>query len=236
MFNKKQLEIILEKFYLSCNLPISAFEYDGTLISSYGYNISSSFDDHEITENLKSKLKNKPLATLASNGALFTSCYISKEIIHSGIFVIGPYTDNLNNNKYVYKDISIMEQLMSLLYIICNDISSKDSFKETKYSLHVNKAIDYIKVRYKENINLNDVADYLNINKCYLCSLIKKETNMTFTYLLNSIRIKKSKELLKNNCFTVLDVALAVGYNNQNYYNIMFKKITDLTPLEYRKK
>ncbi|CCQ97504.1 hypothetical protein CULT_650008 [[Clostridium] ultunense Esp] len=33
---------------------------------------------------------------------------------------------------------------------------------------------------------------------------------------------------------SLLEIALSVGYNNQNYYNIAFKRITGVTPLKYR--
>lgn len=233
MFSKKQMEIILKKFYLTCNLPVSAFDYDGTLMTYYGYDVTSKFDEHEIFESLINELNSKTLATISLDNALFSACPISPENIHEGIFIIGPYTDNLNNNLFAYKDIQIMDQLISLLYIISQDVASKNT-SQNIYSFHVNKALEYMKSRYKDNVSLDEVADYLNINKCYLCSLIKKETGKTFTYLLNKIRIEKSKDLLKNNKSTILDVALAVGYNNQNYYNTMFKKITNLTPMAYR--
>ena len=58
---------------------------------------------------------------------------------------------------------------------------------------------------------------------------------MTFTNFLYKFRIEKSKELLKNPSFSILDIAIAVGFNNQSYYTMMFKKILNITPVEYRK-
>ncbi|MGO1468637.1 MAG: helix-turn-helix domain-containing protein [Tissierella sp.] len=77
-------------------------------------------------------------------------------------------------------------------------------------------------------------ATYLNVNKCYFCSLFKKETGKTFTQFLNELRVKKSMDLLKEGNLSMLDIALDVGFNNQNYYNITFKKITNKTPSEYK--
>jgi len=74
----------------------------------------------------------------------------------------------------------------------------------------------------------------LNINKCYFCSIFKKETGLTFINYLNSYKIEKSKELLKNTNLSLLDIALSVGFNNQSYYSTVFKKITCKTPLEFR--
>src|SRR5699024_6975480 len=80
------------------------------------------------------------------------------------------------------------------------------------------------------------VSEYLGINKSYFCSIFKNETGKTFTQFLNEKRIEKSKKLLREDNLSILDIALSVGFNNQNYYNIIFKRITNTTPLEYRKK
>jgi YesN/AraC family two-component response regulator len=102
------------------------------------------------------------------------------------------------------------------------------------YSAYVKKSIDYLNARYHETITLSDIAAHLNISKYYLCSLFKKETGKNLSQYLNEIRIEKSKELLLKENLSVLDIALSVGFNNQNYYNVMFKKFMNYTPLEFR--
>ena len=83
---------------------------------------------------------------------------------------------------------------------------------------------------------LDDLCRHLNISKCYFCTLFKKETGKTCSEFINDFRIKRSKELLANNQLSILEVALSVGFNNQNYYTMIFKKQTGFTPLQYRKK
>jgi YesN/AraC family two-component response regulator len=43
-----------------------------------------------------------------------------------------------------------------------------------------------------------------------------------------------SKKFLFNRNYSILDVSLSVGYNNQNYYCSLFKKLNNITPLEFR--
>lgn len=78
------------------------------------------------------------------------------------------------------------------------------------------------------------ICDELNINKSYFCKIFKSETGYTFTNYLNIFRVEKSKNLLKNPNMSLLDVAVSVGFNSQNYYSSVFKKITNKTPLEYK--
>ncbi len=60
--------------------------------------------------------------------------------------------------------------------------------------MHIRKAIDYIDSRYMYDIKLEDLSNYLNINKSYFSSLFKKETGgETFTEYLNKIRIEKKQ-------------------------------------------
>ena len=58
---------------------------------------------------------------------------------------------------------------------------------------------------------------------------------MTAWDYVNIKRIEKSLGLLKNTDDTVLSVAAECGYNNTANFNRIFKKITGLTPAEYRK-
>ncbi len=104
------------------------------------------------------------------------------------------------------------------------------------YSFHVRKAIDYTIQNYMESLTLIDISTHLGLNKCYFCNLFKKETGKTYSQFLNEVRIEKSKNLLIKSNLSTLEVALSVGYNNQNYFTIAFKKITGTTPLKYKNK
>lgn len=95
--------------------------------------------------------------------------------------------------------------------------------------------IKFIEKNYWDNTRLDEISKYLNINKIYFCSIFKKETKKTYSEYLNEIRITKSKDLLLYQNMTILDVSLSVGFNSQNYYTMVFKKLNNKTPLEYRK-
>ncbi|MCS4481841.1 helix-turn-helix domain-containing protein [Clostridium botulinum] len=46
--------------------------------------------------------------------------------------------------------------------------------------------------------------------------------------------MEKSKELLTKNDLSILEIALSVGFNNQNYFSSTFKKFNNKTPIEFR--
>ena len=70
---------------------------------------------------------------------------------------------------------------------------------------------------------LKDVAKY-----------IKDKSGKTFGEHVANIRMKKAKSLLKNGNMTVENIAFAVGYQNVEHFNRLFKKTFDMTPVQYR--
>lgn len=106
--------------------------------------------------------------------------------------------------------------------------------RQRSYNFHIRKAIKYMQQHYTEALTLEYMAKYLGLNKCYFCQLFKRETQRTFSQYLNEIRIEQSKHLLLHTNLSLLEVAFSVGYNNQNYFNMTFKKLTDTTPRKYR--
>lgn len=242
---EKYMDNVLEKFHLITHIPILTVDYNGKILKKVGYNrqYEHLFEDYNIYHTIvieRDKEENFIATTVSCvNGVYFTATPVCPKNKYRGLFVIGPYSnkkDNLHN--LVYKPLDLVPDLVRIIRVIWKGYSKKRfMFSHRSVSnLHIRKAIDYLDARYMDNISLDDVAQYLNINKSYLSSLFKKETGKTFTQYLNNIRIERSKELLLEDKNSVLDVALAVGFSNQNYYNIMFKRLTGLTPLEYRNK
>lgn len=148
--------------------------------------------------------------------------------------LIGPYSINTTSNTSIN---NLSEEWINNIlklhnYIIDTHIKKINNFKNT--SPCIVHAIKYIEKNYSKEILIDDICSELNINKCYFCSIFKKETGLTFSNYLNNYKIEKSKELLKNPNLSLLDISLSVGYNNQSYFSTVFKKITSKTPLEFR--
>jgi len=112
------------------------------------------------------------------------------------------------------------------------DKSKPPTVGKKNYGIRVSA---YVKANYRKPLILEEVSAHFELNKCYFCSVLKKELGKTFSQLVNEIRIEKSKELLLENRLSILDIALAVGFNNQNYFNMAFKKLTGMTPLTFRR-
>lgn len=238
---RKHVFDTMKKFFLCTHIPIRALSNEGDFIHTIGYNkrFEALFENQKVIEKTEEKLckeDSRSSLTLSSGSICFTVIYICPRNVHRGIYIIGPYkTCPSKDIEILYKPDSCIPHLISLLRNIAEDSAFIRRKKQAPYSLYVKKALDYMDARYNTPLSVEHISNYLGISKYYFCTMFKRETGKTFTQLLNEIRVEKSKYLLLEGKQSILDTAIAVGYNNQNYYNMIFKRITKTTPLEFRK-
>lgn len=103
-----------------------------------------------------------------------------------------------------------------------------------KNSEIVKNAVQFISQNYNQPITLEDTARHVHLNPSYFSTLFKQSFGSSFKEYLNYIRIEESKNLLTNTNYSIIDIAIAVGFDNQSYFAKVFKKHTGLTPKQYR--
>lgn len=91
-----------------------------------------------------------------------------------------------------------------------------------------------IDMDYRTDLTLQTVAKRLNVNYSYLSRLIKKETGKNFTDMLWEYRIEAAKIKLLNEDLKSYEVAYAVGFKDAGHFSMLFKKMTGLTPSNYK--
>lgn len=95
-------------------------------------------------------------------------------------------------------------------------------------------ALQFIKQHYAEHISLGDVADNVFVSQWHLSKLINGHLGQSFFDILNGLRIDKAKELLADPSLKVHEIAEAVGYGDVAHFSKNFKKLTGVSPMEYR--
>lgn len=99
----------------------------------------------------------------------------------------------------------------------------------------VMNAVSYIRIHYKEEITLSDVARVCRVTPEYLSRIFYKEMGINFSPFLQNFRISLAKRMLATGDGKVYEVAEAVGFKDQKYFVKVFKKLCGTTPSEYRK-
>lgn len=229
----KNLESVLNDFYLCLNIPIKYLDKDLNTILEKGY--SKDLEDFvfnlDIVSNINKNKLNSTQLNYFDNIHFLCLPFIKMETL-KGFFIIGPFKSGsssieLNIPLKPHTCIKYIENML-------NHLIRDRVLTTTNFNSYVVSAIKYIHQNYHHDICIDDVCNFLGINKSYFCSLFKKETGFTFCNFLNMFRIEMSKKILCNKDYSILDVALTVGYNNHNYFSSLFKKLNNITPLEYR--
>ncbi|HOQ06356.1 MAG TPA: AraC family transcriptional regulator [Clostridiales bacterium] len=130
----------------------------------------------------------------------------------------------------------IMELFVLLSRALKMEWENSIKLKSSKLKELIGIAINYIHNNFERDISLGDIAKYVFLSPSYFTRAFKEETGMSpISYLLR-VRIDRAKELLVDTSLRISDIALSVGFSNQQRFNEMFKKYAGLTPLQYRKK
>ncbi len=99
---------------------------------------------------------------------------------------------------------------------------------------YVQKAVEIIQDRYIQGITIEETADNLRISAGYLSRLFRQETGYTFVDYLMYTRVTEAAKLLKKSDSKIYEVADMVGYTDPRYFSQIFKRVTGLTPREFK--
>lgn len=98
------------------------------------------------------------------------------------------------------------------------------------------KAQKYIEDHYQETIRVDDLADLFAISRRTLERRFKKATSNTVTEYIQRVKVEAAKKDLESTRKNVNEVMYDVGYSDTKSFRDLFRRITGLTPIEYRDK
>ena len=96
--------------------------------------------------------------------------------------------------------------------------------------------VRHINGHFSETLRLNDLAKLYYISPHYLSRIFKAVTGFTFSDYVVLTRVKEAQRLLQETSYSISDIAMQVGFDNFSHFGKSFKRVTLLSPREYRKK
>lgn len=99
----------------------------------------------------------------------------------------------------------------------------------------LHKAKEYIEMHYSASLTLEQVAEYVELSPFYFSKLFKDRFGLTFIDYLTEIRITKAKAEIADPGKSLKEICYSVGYKDPNYFSRVFKKLTGLSPSDFRK-
>jgi AraC-like DNA-binding protein len=138
----------------------------------------------------------------------------------------------------IYTEKSILFLIHALFCLLHNEVdtqSKKESTKEKRGYIIEQAFKQLLKKKYKEYKNPSQYAENLSVSVSHLNDTIKKITGLSVSTHIQLHNILQAKRLLYFTDLEMKEICYQLGYDDPVYFGKLFKKITKLTPLEFRK-
>ncbi|KAB7667599.1 AraC family transcriptional regulator [Bacillus sp. B1-b2] len=89
---------------------------------------------------------------------------------------------------------------------------------------------------YQEAVGPDEMADAAGLSRYHFTRMFKKSMGITPIQYLTNLRLVKAAELLYQTNQAIEEIAVEVGFANANYFTKVFRKVTGMTPGQFRKK
>lgn len=145
------------------------------------------------------------------------------------------YVGVICNGKHYWGtgiDADIISASIEALTVAVNkidQIKNSDGYKDERMIAIMN----FIQENYLD-VTLESLSEKFYLSKPYLSKYIKEKAGSTFGEIVKRVRMKKARTLLKSSTMTVESIAEAVGYQNVEHFNRLFKKAYNMTPIQFR--
>lgn len=140
--------------------------------------------------------------------------------------------------KYTNRETAI---LASKFFAIDIDRSSQSAFvmfqgQKDHDDQEIMQAQDYIERNFQDKISVDQLADKFVVGRRSFERRFKKATNNTVVEYIQRVKIEAAKRSFETSRKNITEVMYDVGYTDTKAFRDVFKKITGLTPIEYRNK
>ncbi|MGQ8874795.1 helix-turn-helix domain-containing protein [Paenibacillus sp. TSA_86.1] len=146
--------------------------------------------------------------------------------------------DNINNWLNAMEEAESLEDVKVLLFDSLTDLfRTYVAVTETKsYKAMVNEMKKYIEEQFTNpDLSLKHLSDRFQISGKHASYLFKTEFNMKFVDFVTELRMKETERLLLDTDQSLQDIAVKVGYANGITLGRVFKRVTGITPGDYRR-
>lgn len=214
-------------------------------LNEYSKNITSSIEmsNHDLCKQYISeyitKLKDfKNTPEFKIRNKIHQLLYFLNNIANKNgidIYSINIENFNLEPQEIISKYDSIDEILVWMNLFITEFIQVLYKKNFGKYREEIIKIQYFITNNVDKIIDIPTAARYVNMSESYFSHVFKKDVGISFIDYVNNEKIEKAKELIACCNYRIYEVSDKLGFQNSTYFTMLFKKITGLSPSDYRK-
>ena len=184
-------------------------------------------------ENIKRRELSPMSFNYLKNALIATFMRISELIFKEGEQTeknIDLITDDIRNEN---RPVAFFEKTSELYNQMCSAVNMSAKGKNLKLK---DKIEEYLDNNFKNTeMNLYMISKEFNFSESYFSRIFKEIFDCNFSYYLEQKRISKAIEILKTQNYKINEITFMVGYSSAQVMRRAFKRITGITPDEYRK-
>lgn len=184
-------------------------------------------DGLEMISKLKSEFEDTEFSILTG----YRNFDYAQKAIRLGVtrFLLKP-----SNMDELEEAISTMVENLKKKKIMPDSGNEEEGSAGQTNSFVVKNALQYMEEHYDKKLTLGEVAEHAYVSQWHLSKILNKHTGQSYSEILNTIRIKKAQELLRDSSLRIGDVAEQVGFFDMPHFSRVFKKIAGMSAQEYR--
>jgi AraC-like DNA-binding protein len=136
--------------------------------------------------------------------------------------------------------LAVKTYLKMILLLLVNHYAGRgdttDTFNNRQRAIEqLSPLFDYLESHYHQPISIESAAAVLGLSKSRFMRLFKQVTGQPFVVYLNHFRIAKAQTLLETTDLSISEISLEVGFGAQSYFGSIFRNLSHMTPLQYRR-
>lgn len=188
-------------------------------------------------DNLKMKLSEETAELLSKAISIAHNTYIDNSVFdsHKKCVNMKPADGIPTGNQQLYKNYLEIFIIKIIQYIESKygDVSydSKEDFDKAIYK----KILGILNDSIYSDFTIDYLCDKLNYSKTYLFNIFKKYSDNSIIQQYNLYKIEEAKRLLSDTDIPVYNISNRLKYCSPYYFSNTFKKITGMSPVQYRK-
>lgn len=133
----------------------------------------------------------------------------------------------------------IKTYLEQLLIMLLRGISEKrdSSIFPSKESLQnhiVTSVKEYIEKNLERTLRLSELCRCFGYGKTYLCRLFREQTGHTIASYINERKITHAKALIREHNLNFAEISERLAFDNQQYFTRVFRRVTGMSPTEFK--
>ncbi len=141
-----------------------------------------------------------------------------------------------DNSLSSFQQYAVLMNILHVMFTYCLRERQISLYGNCKVNFRNAKlAMEYIEEHYREDINLNVMANIVGLNPIYFSKYFKDSTGQGFNAYLGSVRLKHAIDDLLNQGMSIADAASYNGFPNVKSFENACKRSYGLTPLQFKK-